>query len=131
MIALNEEERPCLSVGALSHPLSGASPSSDASEGSDSPSSIAILLRIADRVTAEKLFAPYMAFVREGDGETFESEFAHSAFACLDVVCRQERCVALQERLLALRPDRFTRCAVCGCTVSNIARLDCNGGCAS
>ena len=69
--------------------------------------------------------------IHQADGQNFAAEFDHGDFACLDVECRRERCVALQERVLALRPDRFTRCAVCGCTVSNIARLDCNGGCAS
>ena len=68
------------------------------------PAVLATLLRICDAVSATRLLAPFMAIVREGDGETFAPEFADSG---------------------------FTVCHICHCRVSDLARLDCNSGCAS
>ena len=73
------------------------------------------------------LSAPIMQKLREADADVFAAEFGHSAFACLDVECRRENCVALQERILAAHG--YTLCSVCHCTVNNLARLDC-GSCA-
>jgi hypothetical protein len=129
MIA-NEKGRPCLAVGAPMHPQSGASRSSDAPESNLSQSAVAILMRIADVATANRLFAPFMQNLREGDGETFEPEITHGPFSCLDTECGRETCIAFQERILASYPNGFTRCCVCSQTVDNRARLACSS-CAS